>query len=276
VIYQIGVLIRTRNSDRTLEATIRSLIAQRDVALTVLVLDSGSVDRTLDIARLYGCHVERYPALLPFSYGRALNDGLARLQEDLLLVLSSHVRLGDERTLWAMADALAKYPHAVGCYSARERDPPIDDVQPVTEITLSSFNGSNGLDNACAMIRKAAWHLEAFDERLACCEDQAWALEFFRRGYCTLRLNRKPINYVNPYLTWRKLLRDRVIVARDIWPDSASWPRLGQILLQCVRSALSFRIRDAVFNLMLLLALPMNRLLFRSPTTCYNRDQWRH
>ncbi|RST88450.1 glycosyltransferase family 2 protein [Aquibium carbonis] len=52
----LSAYVLTRNSERLLEKVLRPLLA---VADEVLVLDSGSTDRTLDIARGLGCRIEQ-------------------------------------------------------------------------------------------------------------------------------------------------------------------------------------------------------------------------
>ncbi|MCG8430058.1 MAG: MBL fold metallo-hydrolase, partial [Candidatus Omnitrophica bacterium] len=73
---KISIVIRTLNESRHLEALLQSIAEQRLDGLSheVIIVDSGSTDRTLEIAERNGCrivHIER----AVFSYGRSLNMG---------------------------------------------------------------------------------------------------------------------------------------------------------------------------------------------------------
>jgi glycosyltransferase involved in cell wall biosynthesis len=65
----ISVVIRTRDSARTLERVILGL--GRAEGDEVIVVDSGSRDATLDIARKLGAII--VPAPGPFNYSKSLN-----------------------------------------------------------------------------------------------------------------------------------------------------------------------------------------------------------
>lgn len=67
--FAISVVIRTRDSARTLERVILGL--SRAEGDEVIVVDSGSRDATLDIARKHGAIIVLAPG--PFNYSKSLN-----------------------------------------------------------------------------------------------------------------------------------------------------------------------------------------------------------
>ena len=82
----ISVLIRTFNSGKTLEEVLAGLpLAEGD---EFVVVDSGSTDDTLAIAKRHGARVIQ-PAG-PFNYSKSLNLGFAAARNPWVLVLSSH------------------------------------------------------------------------------------------------------------------------------------------------------------------------------------------
>lgn len=70
---QLLVVVPTRNSAATLEATLLSLASQQRVRLTAIVVDSASSDGTIDICRRWGIPTVSSP---PGSMYRAINDGM--------------------------------------------------------------------------------------------------------------------------------------------------------------------------------------------------------
>jgi glycosyltransferase len=72
----LGVVIPTRNSAATLDATLLSLHSQERVDVTVMAVDSDSTDGTPDICRRWGVAVLSSP---PGNMYRAINDGMRGL-----------------------------------------------------------------------------------------------------------------------------------------------------------------------------------------------------
>ena len=86
----IGVVIRTLNESELLGRCLETLKAQRGgFDLDVVVVDSGSTDNTIDIAREHGARViEIAPA--DFDYSTALNVGINESRGELVVLLSAH------------------------------------------------------------------------------------------------------------------------------------------------------------------------------------------
>jgi glycosyltransferase involved in cell wall biosynthesis len=82
----IGVVVPTLNSGRTIASALASLLEQRDCRVEVLVADSGSTDATLDVCRRLGVECIYVP---PGSMYAAINEGLRRLRGPWLAYLNS-------------------------------------------------------------------------------------------------------------------------------------------------------------------------------------------
>src|SRR3954454_15455541 len=93
---QVGLLIRTLNEAALIGRCLETLQGQQGgFALDVLVLDSGSTDDTVAIARAHGARVDEIPPS-EFDYSTSLNRGLEQLPADLVVILSAHaIPLGD-------------------------------------------------------------------------------------------------------------------------------------------------------------------------------------
>ena len=89
-------MIRTLDEARLIGTCLDTLGRQRTgLELDVLVVDSGSKDDTLSIARSHGARTfELAPG--EFDYSSSLNAGIERVAGDLVLVLSAHAVPVDE------------------------------------------------------------------------------------------------------------------------------------------------------------------------------------
>jgi glycosyltransferase involved in cell wall biosynthesis len=83
---QIGVVVPTLNSASTLDWTLCSLRNQRDTALDIIVVDSGSDDETLEICRRWAVQTIYVP---PGNMYRAINSGLQRMDTEWVTYLNS-------------------------------------------------------------------------------------------------------------------------------------------------------------------------------------------
>ncbi len=81
----VSVNIPTFNSERTMKKCLDAVKAQSYTKIEIIVIDSGSKDKTLDIARDYGCKIIKYPGLLLGS--RYL--GASASKGDFVLLLDS-------------------------------------------------------------------------------------------------------------------------------------------------------------------------------------------
>jgi rhamnosyltransferase len=87
---QVSVVIRVKNEARALADTLDLVFSQRGVeGLEVIVVDSGSTDGTTDVVRRTPARLIEIPAH-EFSYGHALNIGVAAAEADRIVSLSAH------------------------------------------------------------------------------------------------------------------------------------------------------------------------------------------
>ena len=86
----ISIVIRTLNEERYLPILLNSIATQKETPRTeVIVVDSGSTDKTVAIAQHHNCrilHIERHD----FSFGRSLNMGCSAAQGKQLVFISGH------------------------------------------------------------------------------------------------------------------------------------------------------------------------------------------
>ncbi len=87
---EASVIIRTLNEARYLPQLLEAIDAQRsEYRSEVIVVDSGSTDGTLEIAKAHGCRVVTI-AKQEFSFGRSLNLGCRAASGKYLVIISGH------------------------------------------------------------------------------------------------------------------------------------------------------------------------------------------
>lgn len=225
-----SAVIRTWNSERTLLKTIRSLQIQDARPKEIFIVDSGSSDRTLELAMNCGVTIIHYPASLSFNYSKALNIGIAAATCDAILIISSHTVIPYKNIAQEMLDAVLA-TGVVGAYCVtkwfgdRTRTH-LRKAGPIIrlEVDKNTFDGYNGLWNTCSMIRKSAWDNHPFDETAWTAEDQLWALWHFQQGgWKTIRLACTGAIDLNPRRSKWKAVREHVAIASRCRRDYYRW-----------------------------------------------------
>lgn len=177
-----SVIVRTKDSAGTLSQVLAAIRAQ-SVASEVIVVDSGSSDGTLEIARAGADRLIDLSAA-QFSYGRALNIGAAAARAAVHFALSSHSLPPD--ALW-IERSLALYarPDVAATNGARVAPGCRDPLRRVFYQTLSDAleHPLWGFSNTGSSWRAAVWAAHPFDERLRACEDKEWGLRVLRAGW---------------------------------------------------------------------------------------------
>ncbi|MCA1822707.1 MAG: glycosyltransferase, partial [Frankia sp.] len=152
----------------------------------IVVVDSGSTDATLDIARRFPTEIVHIPKK-EFSFGRALNLGCARASGDVLLLVSAHVYpvhttwLEDLVAPFARPDVALAYGRQIGNELTRYSEHRIlARWFPATSDTAQRHPFCN---NANAAIRRTLWQQSPYDEELTGLEDLAWAKRAVEAGH---------------------------------------------------------------------------------------------
>jgi rhamnosyltransferase len=179
-----SVLIRTKNEERGINATLNAVFSQSLPPHEVFIIDSGSRDRTLEIA-------SRYPVKIltmspkGWSYSRALNVGAREATGDFLVSLSAHSPpVGDE---W-LANLLRHFddPSVAAVWGPRRPKDPAERTGRLIRQEPGSYSFETrhwGLSNHNSAFRRSLWLEFTFDEDLPATEDKAWAAEAMARGY---------------------------------------------------------------------------------------------
>jgi rhamnosyltransferase len=185
----VDVVIRTLNESALLGRCLETLDRQRGGHdLDIVVVDSGSTDGTLEIARAQGVRiVEIQPE--DFDYSTALNVGLEAGGGELVAILSAHAIPLDDRWLDRMTAPFAD-PRVAGVASRQVPwpDAPWWEVARLprefgTERRVYTAGADDGMvfSNAASCIRRSVWTAEPFT--LPAAEDLEWARRVVAAGW---------------------------------------------------------------------------------------------
>lgn len=201
-------VIRTHDSSPRVEETVAALKAQTRPPTHIVAVDSGSTE---DQRRLLDALVDTvvdYPDEA-FNYSKAINIGVERCRTPWVLIISSHIVLKDAASI-ERAFAEMSAISAAGFYLHRGTQPHWK-LEPIDRAT---FDGRNGLSNACAFLSTRAVMERPFREDVFSAEDQEWAADCFRRhGATILRIGIDSLKYNNPNENELKLINEEISIA---------------------------------------------------------------
>jgi glycosyltransferase involved in cell wall biosynthesis len=140
----------------------------------VIIVDSGSTDRTLEIAERHGCRIVRIERA-EFTFGRSLNMGCSAAQGNTLVFVSGHCIPCDEQWLTHLiapvVSGIAAYAYGrqVGNDASKysERQLFRKYFPDVSSIPQSGYF----CNNANAALDRSLWSANRFDESLTGLED---------------------------------------------------------------------------------------------------------
>jgi len=182
---EASVVIRAFNEERWLPEVFAALKAQRYRDFEVLLIDSGSVDRTREIAAENGARIVRLRTE-DFTFGHSLNVGLAESRGRLIAIVSAHAIPADEDWLEKLVAPL-RNPDVAMVYGGQRgheisKFSEVQDFERIFPARPLPVDASNPFaNNANSAVRKDLWALHPFDEGLPGLEDIEWAIHWSHR-----------------------------------------------------------------------------------------------
>jgi len=225
-----SAIVRAKDEAATIERTL-SLLRAQTVQPEIIVVDSGSSDGTVEIAKRW---CDRLVEIEPweFSYGRGLNIGARAASAPFHFAVSAHCF--PERRDW-IERSLAHYRDervAATCGS--------DYFADRTPITAPFFQDAAharsdphwGFSNHASGWRASVWEQFPFDEELDYAEDREWAIRVTAAGWLIVI---DPALFVDISHIWRP-------GARGFY----SRHKRGRVAIAQFAQSPPYRIRDAV------------------------------
>jgi len=176
---ETSIVIRAYNEERWLPEVLKAIEGQRYRDYEVVVVDSGSVDRTRDIAAAAGARIVRMRKE-DFTFGHSLNVGIREARGKFIAIVSAHAIPSDERWLERLI-APFRDPE-VAMVFGRQRGHAISkfsearDFERIFPDKLQEMDDEHLFaNNANSAVRRDLWENHPFDEGVPGLEDIEWA-----------------------------------------------------------------------------------------------------
>lgn len=183
----VAVIMRSKNEEPYTTQTLQRLFTQTYPNFTLYNVDSGSTDGTLEAIKKHNPNPENIKEILPADYlpGRVLNDMIASVQEEIIVLLNADCVPQDDTWLATLLRPLLQ--EEVDAVTSRQVARP--DAYFIVAYDLDRGYGDNNMKKkrhnffsaaACAFHRRI-WEQEKFPEE-GWGEDFVWAVRCAQRG----------------------------------------------------------------------------------------------
>jgi len=260
----ISVLVRTRNEARHLPKLIEGLSQQASPPDEVVVVDSGSTDESVDIARAAGWKILRIDPD-EFTFGRSLNFGFENCTSDRVVIISAHVYPTRSDFLEIISQRVA----AAGMTIAYGRQVGDHRTKFSEKILMSTWFPSERIpdqghaftNNANACVPRALWEKLRYNESLTGLEDIDFSIRLLALGGTVVYEEEAEVVHVHEetYRTIQHRYRREAVAYKAIFPgERMSWLSAFRLALKNVLRDMSQAIRES-----LLVKVWASILLFR-------------
>jgi len=180
-----SIIIRTYNQEKHIGKLLYGISVQTIQDYEIILVDSGSTDATIGIAKNYNAKIIHIPPE-EFTFGRAINQGIKNAKGKYCILVSAHAypakkdwlenlikildrktvlvygkQRGDERSKFSERRIFLKwFPE----HSIKKQDNPF-------------------CNNANAAIKRRVWKRFLYNEKLSGLEDLDWAKRVMKKGY---------------------------------------------------------------------------------------------
>ena len=207
---EISVVIRTFNEEKFLPALLQALSQQRYQDFETIVVDSGSMDKTREIAG------KKADKLLPieshdFTFGHSLNIGIQEASGKYIALASAHTLPVNGQWIGKLVEPLHDnntamvYGRQVGGETSKFGE--IQDMRRTFGLERKVMRPPQFFaNNANSAIRKDLWQAHPFDENLLGLEDIEWAKYWMERGYQVVYEPEASLYHIHEE-SWRQVRR---------------------------------------------------------------------
>jgi 2-polyprenyl-3-methyl-5-hydroxy-6-metoxy-1,4-benzoquinol methylase/GT2 family glycosyltransferase len=244
ILAKLSVVIPTKNGvSEGFESTLRAISRQIGIAETeVIVVDSGSTDGTVEVAKSYGAKVF---SILPeeFNHGTTRNYAADQTTGDLLVFTVQDAIPASEDLFYEMAKALLADPKLAGVSVMQLPKSDADLYACWERWNHNRFHlGSPqeqllqlaGLDNVCSMVKRGIWEKIRF-KPTQYAEDLEFGLSCLREGYKIVWLShrstvhshtRPPFYYMSRHYADRRVMFDLLKDSPPAWVETVTLDQL--------------------------------------------------
>jgi len=173
-----SIIIRAYNEEKHIRRLLIGIAEQTVKDVQIILVDSGSTDRTIEETRDFNVEVVNIPPQ-EFTFGHSLNRGIEHARADLVVMASAHVYpvypdwLETLLAPFSDKNVALTYGKQRGSESTHFSELQIFRTwYPEHSVARQPFPFCN---NANSAIRRSMWLFHPYDENLPGLEDLAWA-----------------------------------------------------------------------------------------------------
>lgn len=179
---KISMITITFNSERTLRKTIESVLNQNYEDLEYIIVDGGSKDGTLAIAKEYEGRIQKIISEPDRGISDAFNKGLRLATGEVIGIINSDDLLY-EGALSKVAECFLAHPGAMVVYGKGKRLYEDGHMRDYLPLPLSAFDYKMPLVHPSTFVKKEAYdRFGGFSEQYKYCMDRAVLLPMYRGG----------------------------------------------------------------------------------------------
>ncbi|MBI1365884.1 MAG: glycosyltransferase [Alphaproteobacteria bacterium] len=222
----ISIIFRALNEEKWFDDALSACKRQETggARVEIILVDSGSTDGTLDIARKHGCRIVHIKKS-EFTFGRSLNMGCDAATGDYLVFISAHCIPAHERWLANLVAPLIEgaADYVYGGQTGHE-------ISRFSEhqVFAHYFGEADKIpqaepfcNNANAAIRRELWERHRFDENVTGLEDMVLAKAIMKEGGRIGYVADAPVIHIHEETlsqTRRRYYRE-ALTLREIFPE---------------------------------------------------------
>jgi len=184
---ETSIIIRTLNEEKHLGNILNALKNQGYQDYEIIIVDSGSTDRTLEIAKKFSVQIIKIESR-DFTFGYALNVGCKASRGKYLVFASAHVLPVNSQWLsnliapFKNSKVAMVYGKQIGDSNSKFSER-MDLRRLFRDSAIDSLATLDYANNANSAIRSDLWKKNMFDEYLFGLEDIDWARAVIKMGY---------------------------------------------------------------------------------------------
>lgn len=221
-----SIVIRTLNEGRHLDDLLVMIARQKTcgIGIETVLIDSGSTDDTLAIAKRHGARVTHIRKT-EFSFGRSLNMGSDFASGNILIYISGHCVPVDEHWLQNLCQPLTD-GHAAYSYGRQIGDD--DSNYSERRIFAKYFPEKSAIpqdgffcNNANSALLRSVWQKHPFDEDLTGLEDMELGKRLVNAGEKIAYVAEAPVfhHHLESWAQVRRRFEREALALRSIMPE---------------------------------------------------------